>query len=144
MLARIAFSVSHASQYGQADVRMVSDVEVGDRQSVLLDELAARLDLITHEGREDIVGGHRVLDLHLHEPSCLRIDGRLPQLLRVHLSQALVALDGLTLASLVEQPLHPFLEGADVLPIAATGDIRTLADEPGHGARPSRGALVRG
>src|SRR6266513_731271 len=144
MLARIAFSVSHASQYGQADVRMVSDVEVGDRQSVLLDELAARLDLVPHEGREDIVGGHRVLDPHLHEPSCFRIDGRLPQLLRVHLAQALVALDGLTLACLVEQPLHPLLEGADVLPIAAAGDVRTLADEPGQGARQVRDALVLG
>src|SRR2546430_14708240 len=108
---------------------MVSDVEFGDRQSVLLDELAAWLDRTTHEGREDSVGGPRVLDLHLHEPSCLRIDGRLPQLLRVHLPQALVALDGLTLASLVEQPLHRFLEGADVLPIAAAGDVRALADE---------------
>src|SRR5256885_17088897 len=72
-----------------------SDVEIGDRERVLLDEFAARLDLVTHERREDIVCGHRVLDLHLHEPSRFRIDGRLPQLLPVHLPQAPVALDGL-------------------------------------------------
>src|SRR4051794_7175970 len=35
------------------------DVEVHYRQRVLLNEVAARLDLVTHEGCEDVVRGHR-------------------------------------------------------------------------------------
>src|SRR5690606_20241211 len=45
--------------------RRRSDVEVGDLQRVVLDELAPRLDDIAHQGAEDLVGGDRVLDPHL-------------------------------------------------------------------------------
>jgi hypothetical protein len=44
-----------------------SDVQIGHRQRVLLDELATRLDLVAHQRREDIVGSNGVLDLHLHQ-----------------------------------------------------------------------------
>src|SRR5256885_7075875 len=83
-----------------------SHVEVGHRQGVLLDELAARFDLVTHQGGEDVIRGDSILDLDLHEAPGFRVDRGLPQLLRIHLTQALVALDGLTLARLVEQPLR--------------------------------------
>ena len=41
------------------------DVEVDDVAGVVLDELAARLDLVAHQHREDLVGRGRVLDRHL-------------------------------------------------------------------------------
>ena len=52
---------------GNTAAGVPSDVQVDDRQGVLLDELAARLHLIAHERRENIVRGDRVFDLHLQE-----------------------------------------------------------------------------
>ncbi len=57
------------------------------------------------------------------------IDGGVPELIGVHFAQALVALDGLTLARLVEQPLHDLLEGSDVFAHFAALDVRAVADE---------------
>src|SRR3546814_5979642 len=51
----------------RASMRRPSDVEVGDLQRVVLDELAPRFDDIAHQGREDLVGGDRVLDPHLQQ-----------------------------------------------------------------------------
>src|SRR5690349_4700859 len=69
------------------------NIEVADVQRVRLDELSARLDLVAHEGREDVVRLVGVLDLHLQERAALGIHGRLPELARIHLAEALVALD---------------------------------------------------
>src|SRR5690606_29004488 len=44
-----------------------SDIEVGDLQCVVFDELAARLDHVAHQRAEDLVGGHRVLDAHAQQ-----------------------------------------------------------------------------
>src|SRR5580658_3834954 len=100
-------------QRPRLDARL--DIQIGDRQCIFFNELAARLDLISHARREDLIRGHRVLDAHLQQPARARIDGRLPELIGVHLTQTLVALDGLTLARLLEQPAHGLLERADVL-----------------------------
>ncbi len=43
-----------------------SDVEVGDGQRVTFDEGAARFNLITHQGGENLVGGNRIFYTHLH------------------------------------------------------------------------------
>ncbi len=58
---------------------------------VLLDEEAARLDLVAHQHREELVGGVRVLDVDPHHQPLRRIHRRLPQLLGVHLAEALEA-----------------------------------------------------
>ena len=68
------------------------DVEIRNRQRVLFDELAPWFDLIAHQSREDIVRRDGVFDSHDHESTALRIDGRLPKLLGIHLAQAFVAL----------------------------------------------------
>ena len=65
------------------------DVGVG---SILLDELAARLYIVTHQHREDLVSLSGILDSYLLEQAVLRIHSRLPQLLRVHLTKTFVAL----------------------------------------------------
>src|SRR6186713_2418901 len=90
-----------------------SDVEVGHRQRVLLDELAARFDLVTHQRGEDFIRRQDVLDAHLHEPARRRVDGGIPELLGVHLAEALVTLDRLALARLVDEPGHGLLERTD-------------------------------
>src|SRR5205807_1447917 len=129
---------------GSHRIRSGSDIEIGNREGVLLDELAARLDLISHERHEDIVGGERVLDLHLQQAARLGIDRGLPELLRIHLAESLVALDRLALLRLIEKPLHRLLEGADVLAVLAAHHEGSLPDEPRERAREIRDALVLG
>src|SRR6266478_5497906 len=70
-----------------------SDVEVADVERVLLDELAARLDLVAHQLLEHLLSVLLRTDLHAQHRARLRIHRGLPQLLRVHLAQTLVALD---------------------------------------------------
>src|SRR3954470_935360 len=96
----------------RARTEPASDVEVGHTQRVVLDELAAWLDLVTHQGREDLARGNRVLDLHLEQDALLRIHRGLPQLLGVHLAQALVALDRHAALRLGEEPVERLLERA--------------------------------
>src|SRR5262249_61637561 len=76
-----------------ANAAVPSDVEVPHVERVLLDELPSRLDLVSHQGGEDLVGLVRVLDLHLEQCARLGIHGRLPELRRVHLAETLVALN---------------------------------------------------
>ena len=77
---------------------------------ILLDELAARFYVVTHEHREDLVGFGCILYCHLLQEAALRIHCRLPQLLGVHLTKSFVALgmdacSFLTVAILVEERL---------------------------------------
>src|SRR6476646_7589896 len=76
-----------------------SDVEVGDVQRVGLDEVAARLDDVAHQLGEDVVGVGDLLHLHLQQRADVAVERRLPELLRVHLAETLVALKGQALAS---------------------------------------------
>src|SRR6516165_1541778 len=85
-----------------------SDVEVPHVERVLLDELPPRFDLVAHEGGEDLVGFVRVLDLHLQQRARLGIHRGLPELRRVHLTEALVALDIEALARVC----HDAVDGA--------------------------------
>src|SRR6266542_4297258 len=71
----------------------MSDVEVRYELRVRFDERPARLDLVTHQRLEHLVGEDRVLDVHLEDRACLRIHRRRPELTRIHLSESLVALD---------------------------------------------------
>src|SRR5918992_393383 len=71
-----------------------SDVQVADLAGLAADEVASRLDLLAHEGAEDLVCLRRVAHLDLEERPRVRVHGRLPQLVGVHLAEALEALDG--------------------------------------------------
>src|SRR5512136_388702 len=70
-----------------------SDVEVPDVERVFLDELAPRLDLVTHQGREHQVGLGVVLGANLQQRPGLRLHRRGPELVGVHLAKALVPVD---------------------------------------------------
>src|SRR5436305_3293791 len=71
----------------------VSDIEEADVLRVLLDEVAARLDLVAHQRRENEVRGRSVLDLDPHEHSGRRIHSGLREIFGVHLAEALEARD---------------------------------------------------
>src|SRR3954467_6301280 len=76
-----------------APQRAGSDVEEADVFGVALDESATQLDVLAHEDREDLVGLRRVLERDLQHQPLIGVHRRLPQLLGVHLAEALVALD---------------------------------------------------
>src|SRR3954451_4517648 len=70
-----------------------SDVEEADVLGVALDELAAGLDVLAHEDREQVVGLGGVVEGDLAEDAVLLVHRRDAQLLGVHLAEALEALD---------------------------------------------------
>src|SRR3546814_4785244 len=78
---------------------MRSDVEVRDLEGVALDEVAAWLDLVAHQGGEYLARLLGVADPDLEQGAGLGIEGRFPELLGVHLAEALVALHGQALAA---------------------------------------------
>src|SRR5438093_13092677 len=71
-----------------------SDVKVADLPSLSLDEFLARLDVLAHQLREDLVGQGGVLRVDPKQGPGLGVHRRLPELVGVHLAEALEALDG--------------------------------------------------
>src|SRR5262245_55575490 len=57
------------------------------------DEAAARLDVLAHQDREQLIGGGGVIEGDLAEHPHRRVHGGFPQLLGVHLAKTLVTLD---------------------------------------------------
>ena len=92
--------------------------------SVLLDELAAWLHIISHQHGEYLVCLGCILDGYLLEQACRWVHGGLPKLLWVHLTQTFVSLGVdilvfLSLAVFVEECLSLLL-GVAVLAHLAT------------------------
>src|SRR5215218_10316538 len=85
---------------------ITSDVKETHVLRVLLDEVAAALDVFAHQGREDLVGGGRVVHGDLQQGAGLGVHRGLPELLVVHLAEALVPLDSVLLRD------SPSLRGA--------------------------------
>src|SRR5262249_47949202 len=77
-----------------------SDVKVPNLAGLGLDEVLARLDPLAHEHREDRIGLARVLDLDLEQRPRLRVHRGLPELVGVHLAEAL-------------EPLHAHVLGRE-------------------------------
>src|SRR3972149_2478560 len=73
--------------------RRPSNVQVADFAGVLHDELPARFDLFAHQCGEDPLRLLCLGNRHALQRPHLRVHRRLPELLWVHLGQALVALD---------------------------------------------------
>ena len=61
-------------------------------ERVGLDEFAARLDEVAHQGREGFLGEVGVADPHLEQRAGFRVERRFPELLGVHLAEPFVAL----------------------------------------------------
>src|SRR6476646_11912898 len=89
---------------------------------VLLDEEAPRLDCVSHQRREDLVGGRLLLDLDLDQQALGGIHGRLPELLGVHLAEALEPRDLDALLRGVEDTGTEIAEALRDLSFLADGD----------------------
>src|SRR6476620_2947999 len=98
-------------------IRKRSDVEELHVAGVLLDERPARLDVLTHEHGEDLVGLGGVVERDLQQRAGALVHRRLAELLVVHLAEALVALDRVVLRQAPALALPECLE-AVALPVA--------------------------
>src|SRR5687768_12234048 len=113
----LVFSEPHAKQWcgatskrgtpGMPTTRVpASDVKILHLPGLGHDEALARRDLLAHEHREDLVGERGVLRIDAQERARLRVHGRLPELVSVHLAEALEPLHGQVLdVELLDDPL---------------------------------------
>src|SRR5690606_40664662 len=60
-----------------------SNIQESNVFGVALNERASRLDVFTHQGRERLVRGRRVIESHLTQRARLRVHRGLPQLLEI-------------------------------------------------------------
>src|SRR5829696_6497974 len=67
------------------------------------DEVLPQLDVVTHEDADGAVGQRRLLHRHLEQRAPGRVHGRLPELLPVHLAEALQAVELVLLARVLGQ-----------------------------------------
>ena len=99
------------------------DVGIG---GIFLDELATWTYVLTHEHGEYVVSCSGVLNGHLLEQSSLGVHGSLPQLLGVHFTKTLIALDGdASLAAVTELGDEAILVGI----VVAVALVLALATE---------------
>src|SRR6187401_866007 len=70
------------------------NIQIADVERVVFDELPTRLDLVTHQRGEHLIGFCMVFGTHLQERSNVGIHRRRPERLGVHLTEALITVDG--------------------------------------------------
>src|ERR1044072_1862047 len=107
-------SVSNRFNSGPACVEFLN-VQVLYIQRVILDKASSRLHGVAHEDGENRVGLDRVVYLHLKQRALVRVHRRLPELLRVHLAQTLIALNRQILLGRVKYPLKKLFPRLDAL-----------------------------
>lgn len=87
-----------------------SEIQIRNRQRIALDEVTAWLDRITHQGVEDLISADGVFDGDLEHAAHAWVHGGFPQLIRVHLAQTFVSLDGVALGAFGHEPGEGVLE----------------------------------
>src|SRR5664279_167586 len=83
-----------AASEGVVRIETASDIEVLNLAGFGLDEVLAWLDPLAHEHGEDRIGLGRVVDFGPQKGAALRVHGGVPEVVGVHLAEALEALDG--------------------------------------------------
>src|SRR5256884_3866175 len=102
---------------------LLLDVQVDDFFRVFLDVLPARFDRLAHQDRKEGIGGRRILNRHLLQDPARGIHGRLPEFIRVHLAQALVALVGNPLVAESLRHVFPLLLRVRIVELLALLDL---------------------
>ena len=73
-IAESSPAMTDVRQQATAESQTQLDVEIGDLERVRLDELAARLDHVAHQPREDVIGVLALLDLDLEDGARVEIE----------------------------------------------------------------------
>src|SRR5215210_1809532 len=123
--------ISSSMEWGRMFPEKVSSIQVLHLSGVLLDKGFARLDLVAHERREQLVCDRGRLDRDLKQSPVLWVHRRLPELDRVHLTEALEASDvGVAVRIQARQGILQLALVVDVVVLALVGDLeeRRLGD----------------
>src|SRR5215203_1128508 len=103
-------------------------IQVLHLAGVLLDKSLARLDLVAHERREQLVGDRRGLDRDLQERPVLRVHRSIPELVRVHLPEALEAADARVAVGVGVQARQGLLQLPVVVDVVVLALVRDLVE----------------
>jgi hypothetical protein len=104
-------------------------IQVVDIERVGLNKIPPRLNLVSHKRGEDFVRRDRVLDTHLEQSPVFRVHGRIPELIRVHFTETLVALNVQAFARFPHQPVISIAELTDRLNALPAADERIVAEQ---------------
>src|SRR5580693_6297393 len=85
----VTFAIPYSKMKPAGPCAGRSDIQEPDVPGVAGDERAARLDVLAHQHAEQLVGLGRVVEGHLEQDPPGRVHRGLPQLVRVHLAEAL-------------------------------------------------------
>src|SRR5829696_9037249 len=111
-------------EWGRMFPENVSSIQVLHLSGILLYKPLARLDLVAHERREQLVRDRRGLDRDLEQSSILRVHRRIPELIWVHLPEALEAADvGVAVGVQARQGLLQLALVVDVVVLALVRDL---------------------
>ena len=108
---------------------MLLDVQIGNCQRIFLDELPSWLNVVAHEGRKDFIGFDRIIDFYQHQSPGFRVNGGVPQLVRVHFAKTFVPLNRLPTSCFAHEPVNSFCERSYRLLFFTTLDIRALTEQ---------------
>lgn len=84
-------------------VLIVLDIQVGDFQCVVFDEVMVWFDYIVYQGVEDLVGGDCVFDVYLQQVMGIWIDCGVLQLFWIYFVQVFEVLDLVVFFGFVQQ-----------------------------------------
>src|SRR5215211_7575120 len=116
--------ISSSMEWGRMFPEKVSSIQVLHLSGVLLYKYLARLDLVAHERREQLVCDRGRLDRNLKQRPVVRVHRRLPELVRVHLPEALEASDiGVAVGVQARQGLLQLALVVDVVVLALVRDL---------------------
>src|ERR671914_1875609 len=102
----------------------VSSIQVLHLSGVLLNKGFARLNLVAHERRKQLVGDGRGVHGDLQKRPTAWVHRRIPELVRVHLPQALEAGDaGAAVGAEARKGLLQLVVVVDVVVAAVVGDL---------------------
>src|SRR5689334_5305218 len=94
MASRIDLGALSAIRFAPPKNPTSSNIQVHDFERIVLNELAARLDVFTHQRRENIFRCHRIFQFHLQQRARVRVHRRFPELRGIHFAEALEPRDG--------------------------------------------------
>src|SRR5215210_1228940 len=104
----------------------VSSIQVFHLSGILLNKLFARLYLVAHQRGEQLIRYRRRLDRDLEHRPVLRVHCRLPELMRIHLREALEAGD--TSVSVGPDTIHRLSQLSVVLGVVFAAIVRDLVE----------------
>ena len=115
----------------ESQIKICLNIEIAYQFGIFFDELAARLYLIAHENRKELISSFGVSHFHAQHGTAGRVHGGFPELFRVHFTQTFVALYGDTVTAHFVELLGQFFIAVGIPMLLALANLieRRLGNE---------------